>query len=697
MRQPETVQSPIGEADSRCRGRGRRRRAPRPRAVVRGRARAAKEVIDRDDASAWQAIVERIDYTFFWLDGALKSFARRRPSRYAAREVANGKKLLFKPNLVDPICVDPQTTPRFRQLRLHRLALRRRPHALVPRQARYLLPSDGDRRGGNGAVRLRRPPQPAQQRPRHARRPSSRVASTISTAAGRSTSSESTWRKRTTRRTATTRCAATTTAWRATTCRRAGRMDRLPVYDLNRIQDVPVRGPERPRAGRRQLPGDNLHKAIVGGEPSDAADRRDYPGCVLLSLPKLKVHTIALFTNAIKNLGIGLYPMEAAADADAESTRWLYSSPRLPMPGMKSRIPHEVWTAGVRRPDGPAQARDRAAHGRAHRHDGGHRQGRAQPGGHDIQRGRRDRGRQHRPLRCRRPAIKRPRRLRLRLERYAGARPALRPLHVQDGAHGGGANARQQRGQGALGVPAARAAADGGGPEHRHAGGRTTHRYRGTSSSPTRKRGARRPTYHVVGQRRLAGRAARVAAGPPGQGRPTAFSELITGHALLRQREGAVGPAGVRDGYAAANDQLTGSNYRRRVPRRLRRERRRRNRLRGDGPRRARRLPRFTPRPTGPPDGQGAARHAARLLRPTRQRAALGGHRLRIPRGWISSRSTWTATSRAGGADAVADGAGGRRSVRPVDDLGQRQVAEHADVPLHGHRLACSTASAFPS
>jgi hypothetical protein len=124
-------------------------------------------------------------------------------------------------------------------------------------------------------------------------------------------------------------------------------MDRLPAYDLNRIQDVPERGRSVPVPDGANFQSITLHKAVVGGEPSDAADRRDYPGCLLLSLPKMKVHNIALFTNAIKNLGIGLYPMEAASDADPQSTDWLYSSPGLPVPGMKSRLPHQVWTAAV--------------------------------------------------------------------------------------------------------------------------------------------------------------------------------------------------------------------------------------------------------------------------------------------------------------------------------------------------------------
>ena len=138
-------------------------------------------------------------------------------------------------------------------------------------------------------------------------------------------------------------------------------MDRLPVYDLNRIQDVPERGRAVPVPDGANFQAITLHKAIVGGEPSDAADRRDYPGCVLLSLPKMKVHNIALFTNAIKNLGIGLYPMEAASDGDPASTRWMYSSPQTAGAGHEEppaacRCGRRTWTT---RPAGriPSSAR----------------------------------------------------------------------------------------------------------------------------------------------------------------------------------------------------------------------------------------------------------------------------------------------------------------------------------------------------
>ena len=56
------------------------------------------------------------------------------------------------------------------------------------------------------------------------------------------------------------------------------------------------------------------------------------------------MHAIALFTNIIKNLGIGLYPMQYAKTGGHQ---WDYSVPHGPIPAMKAGIPHEVWVPEV--------------------------------------------------------------------------------------------------------------------------------------------------------------------------------------------------------------------------------------------------------------------------------------------------------------------------------------------------------------
>lgn len=120
--------------------------------------------------------------------------------------------------------------------------------------------------------------------------------------------------------------------------------DRLMVYDLNRISDDPSKGRSIPVPGGVNFTSITLHKAIVGGSPDDPGDRAAYPGSILVNVPKFKVHAIALFTNVIKNLGIGLYPMQHASSG---GSRWDYSNPQGSVPGMKGMLPHNVWTSYI--------------------------------------------------------------------------------------------------------------------------------------------------------------------------------------------------------------------------------------------------------------------------------------------------------------------------------------------------------------
>ena len=116
--------------------------------------------------------------------------------------------------------------------------------------------------------------------------------------------------------------------------------DKLMVYDLNRICDDPTKGREIPVPAGENFDSLILHKVVVGGDPADQSDRVLYPGCILINLPRLKVHGQALFTNVIKNLGVGLYPMEASR---SQGCTWEYATPHRRIPGMKGAIPHQVW------------------------------------------------------------------------------------------------------------------------------------------------------------------------------------------------------------------------------------------------------------------------------------------------------------------------------------------------------------------
>jgi hypothetical protein len=120
--------------------------------------------------------------------------------------------------------------------------------------------------------------------------------------------------------------------------------DKLLVYDLNRLSDEESKGREVQVPDGVNYRSITLHKVVVGGDPNDPGDMEAYPGCVLVNVPRLKVHMITLFTNVIKNLGIGLYPMQYAGEG---GHRWDYSVPHTPIPGMKGGIPHEIWISEV--------------------------------------------------------------------------------------------------------------------------------------------------------------------------------------------------------------------------------------------------------------------------------------------------------------------------------------------------------------
>jgi hypothetical protein len=118
--------------------------------------------------------------------------------------------------------------------------------------------------------------------------------------------------------------------------------DKLMVYDLNRLYDVAAKQRTVPVPEGVNYKEITLHKVIVGGDRDNPQDMKDYPGCILINVPRLKIHAIDLLTNAVKNLGIGLYPMEVASE-DPKDRKWKYAFPYDLIPGMKTEIPHQVW------------------------------------------------------------------------------------------------------------------------------------------------------------------------------------------------------------------------------------------------------------------------------------------------------------------------------------------------------------------
>jgi hypothetical protein len=119
--------------------------------------------------------------------------------------------------------------------------------------------------------------------------------------------------------------------------------DRLLCYDLNTIADDRSDGREISVPDGLNFKSITLHKAIVGGDPDNPEDRQKWPGCVLVSLPKLKIHIAELMTCCIKNLGIGLYPITTRKTDHRGDHDWMYGQPRLSVPNLKATLPHARW------------------------------------------------------------------------------------------------------------------------------------------------------------------------------------------------------------------------------------------------------------------------------------------------------------------------------------------------------------------
>jgi hypothetical protein len=299
--------------------------------------------INECDDDAWQTIRAKIDYTYECLDMALGALEKETGfGRAVTERIDRGERVLFKPNLVNPMCIDPQThgpdggSPACTQwpfvaalmrwfrdklgISYHRMAVGEAATALqataqfyssMNPEGRPVTPEAviegrvGDFYGGWGFYFARKylaeclPPGCGDDPMRGYEESVAGTYLTPGEAGGR-----------------------------------------LMVYDLNRIFDDPRKGREMAVPDGVNYKSVTLHKAVVGGDPRDPEDRRAYPGCVLVNVPKLKVHSMTLFTNLIKNLGIGLYPMQYSRSGD---TRWEYSVPHTSTPGVKGSIPHQVW------------------------------------------------------------------------------------------------------------------------------------------------------------------------------------------------------------------------------------------------------------------------------------------------------------------------------------------------------------------
>jgi len=305
-----------------------------------------QKVINEDNGDAWEAIVKKIDYIYVHVDHSLVYLDRETNFiEKVQSQVKSGKKLLFKPNLVGPQVIEPDTHDEDLGAPICTdwsviAALMRWFHDKLSIDYHQMALGEAST--------------------------SSLLCATIfSQKAGKSVTSEAVFEGR---------CGDFYGGWGFYFVRRyleehhpeshtddpmegyedsmVGRYlppgkaeDRLMVYDLNKLDD-PSMGRAVSVPGGENYSEITLHKVIVGGDPQNTDDINDYPGCVLINVPKLKIHAQDLLTNAIKNLGIGLYPTQCHSSTGHKNT-WEYALPSSETPSFKGKLPHMPWVVEI--------------------------------------------------------------------------------------------------------------------------------------------------------------------------------------------------------------------------------------------------------------------------------------------------------------------------------------------------------------
>ena len=296
-----------------------------------------KKVIDDDDKESWNAILDKIDYIYENLDCLLEDLERETQFGYKLwEELRKGKKLLFKPNIVAPNVIDPVThlegagaiactewpfLAALMRLFHDRYDIEYSQMALGEASSTTFLMADYFKKllrrpisteavlegkdrsfyGGYGFYFVRR-----YLKDRH---PADHTDDPMN---GYAESVEGSYVEP----------------------GRGG--NRLLVYDLNKV--------DRERGRYVDIPdGVNfqkimLHKVIVGGKPKSEENQKEYPGCILVNVPKCKMHAQDLLTNAVKNLGIGLYPSVSQEDEE-----YKYANEAGENLGLKGKLPHSTW------------------------------------------------------------------------------------------------------------------------------------------------------------------------------------------------------------------------------------------------------------------------------------------------------------------------------------------------------------------
>ncbi len=303
-----------------------------------------QKVINENDTAAWAEIVEKIDYIYANLDSSLGELDRETGFVSQVQSpIRSSKKLLFKPNLVGPVAIDAGThgeglgAPICTEWPLI-AALMRWFHDRL--DIHYYQMALGEASTSALLMTI------------SFRLTFGKDITTEALFEGRSEDFYGGWGFFFVRRYLSERHPSSheddpmkgyedSVAGRFFPPGKAG--DRLMVYDLNKLDEDASRGRTVEVPDGANYKEITLHKAIVGGNPDDSEDLKDYPGCVLINVPKLKIHAQDLITNAIKNLGIGLYPTQAPCETGSGDMKWKYACPSRAVPSYKGELPHMPW------------------------------------------------------------------------------------------------------------------------------------------------------------------------------------------------------------------------------------------------------------------------------------------------------------------------------------------------------------------
>jgi len=303
-----------------------------------------QKVIDQNDQNAWQEITNKIDYIYSNLDFSLGSLDKETGfGKEVQSQIKHGKRLLFKPNIVAPLVIDPTTHGEGSAAIIATewsliAALMRWFHDKL--NIHYYQMALGEASTSTFLV---------------AELFGKTFGQTMTTEAlfeGKSFDIYGGWGFYFVRKYLADRHPSShqddpmkgfENSVTGNYLPPGQAKDKLMVYDLNKIHNDPSRGRTVVVPDGANFKEITLHKVIIGGDPDNVEDLRNYPGCVLVNVPKHKIHAQDLLTNAIKNLGIGLYPTLCAFEGDKNAETWKYSYPAQTLPTYKGKLPHCPW------------------------------------------------------------------------------------------------------------------------------------------------------------------------------------------------------------------------------------------------------------------------------------------------------------------------------------------------------------------